>query len=242
VRADIPHEYRTKVLPFGLNYACRTPLSVLTAFNVFAPRFRLPCSWKNYLLSPSPRTFEVSPCQLTRPSILFQTRLWSRSELAPSDSPEEINGTRVKLVRELKRAFGPRFRGGLVPSKEASYYPDLITSVATRRWQYAASSRDATIGIYTRGLHGSNAFKLAEYLAGAKCIVGESLAHDLPLALEECHRRCETIEGIVAECDVLLSNDARLQDLRRASSHYYHSYLRYDRRLRLLLRAASDVL
>jgi hypothetical protein len=140
------------------------------------------------------------------------------------------------MVGELKRAFGKRFIGGLIPNREASAYPDLLTSMPTRRRQYAACSRTPAIGIYTRGVHGSNAFKVAEYLAGSKCIVGESLAHELPQPLGECHSVRETVEETVAECDALLSNPARLQSIRRASWEFYQSQLRYDRRLAVLLR------
>ena len=235
VRADVPPRYRDKTFPFGLNYRCRTLRSLLNLLGLYGRHAVRPVCWKDYSLHPTPESFEMPPTEACDARVLFQTRLWAPDELPPTDTPEGINGFRVRMVGELKRAFGKRFVGGLMPTREASAYPDLVTSMPFRRRQYAAFSRTPAIGIYTLGLHGSNAFKVAEYLAGSKCIVGQGLAHEVPQPLGECHSVRETVEETVAECDALLSNPARLQSIRRASWHYYQSQVRYDKKIDALM-------
>lgn len=235
VRTDVPAAYRNKVRPFGLNYSCRTLGSLLQVLSVYGRRWTMPDTWKNYLLSAPPEAYEVLPTDACDAVVLFQTRVWPLEETDPEHNSEDINAYRVQMVRELKRAFGNRFVGGLVPNPEGLSYPDLVTNMPTRRREYAAWSRRPAIGIYTRGIHGSNAFKVAEYLAASKCIVGQSLLHELPQALGECHSVRETVEETVAECDALLSNPSRLGSMRRASWQYYQSQLHYHRRLALLL-------
>jgi hypothetical protein len=235
VRADVPAAYREKVRPFGLNYSCRTLRSLVKVLSLYGRRRMAPRRWKDYVLSPPPEAFEVPPAEAYEAKVLFQTRIWPLEERNAEHNPEEINGFRIEMLRELRRACGKRFVGGLIPTEEAGAYPELITHMPSRRRDYAAWSRPPAIGVYTRGVLGSNAFKVAEYLAGSKCIVGQSLAHELPQPLGECHSARETVEATVAECDALLSNPARLESARRASWNYYQSQLRFDRRMALLL-------
>lgn len=225
----VPVSYAQKVLPFGLNYGCSTRWSRLEVLSLFARHRQMPTGLKSYVTSPTPAAFELAPTEPYQVAIFFQTRLWSLRELGSDDTLEEVNGFRVKLVQELKKTFGTRYMGGLVPTIEASDYPELHTKLPTFRWKFPACLRPPTIGIYTRGLHGSNAFKLAEYLASSKFIIGQQLAHTLPAPLGICHSIHETVDGILSACDSALSKPARLLEIRHASWHYYQSQLRYDR-------------
>jgi hypothetical protein len=236
VQADAPAAYLQKIIPFGLNYACRTNAAVLRILSLYLRRSVRLLRPRAFLLAPPPEAFELPATAGYELSVLFQTRIWSSAELGPNDDPQAINGYRIELLRELKKSFGKRFVGGLIPTPEGREHPELITNLPTKSWRYAVWSRRAAIGIYTRGLHGSNAFKLPEYLASSKCIVGQSLVHELPRKLEECHAVCNTIAATVDECDALLSNPRRMEDIRRASWRYYQEHLRYDRRVQALLR------
>jgi hypothetical protein len=233
--ADVPASHRQRVLPFGLNYACRTRLSLAKVIGLFGWRWSEGSNLRGYFLSATPEAFELPPTAAYEAKVLFQTRIWPIDEFGPLDDPHEINGYRINLCRELKKAFGKRLVGGLVPTREAQSYPDLITSVPTLPWQFAPLARKPVIGIYTRGIHGSNAFKLPEYLASSKCIVGQGLFQELPQPLGECHSVCETIAETIAECDALLSNPRRMGDIRRASWQYYRCQVRYDHRIHLLV-------
>ena len=234
IRADVPGGYQEKVFPFGLNYICRTRGSLVKVLSAFGRCLRMPGNSKNYLAAGMPGTFEFPAAEAYEAKVLFQTRIWPLEQLGEMDAPEQINSYRIGMLKELKRTFGNRFVGGLMPTVEAASYPELITKMPTFRWQYAAWSRPAAIGIYTRGLHNSNAFKVAEYLASSKCIVGERLYQDLTQPLGECHSVRETIEDTIAECETLLSNPKKLENIRRASWNYYQSQVRYDLRLDLL--------
>jgi hypothetical protein len=91
------------------------------------------------------------------------------------------------------------------------------------------------IGVYCRGLHGSHGFKLAEYLASSKAVVGEPLENELPYdIMGGPYTTVRSAEECVSACDTLLSRPQRLNDIRRASWRYYSDYVRYDRRLTLL--------
>jgi hypothetical protein len=46
------------------------------------------------------------------------------------------------------------------------------------------------------------------------------------------------IDGIVAECDRMLKNAKQLEEMRRASWTYYQQYIRYDRRMDVMLTMA----
>jgi hypothetical protein len=244
----VPEGSRGKVAPFGLNYSCRTPGALRAVASLVLFRGARPIGWRSFVKSPLPRDFEMPATAPTDPRILFHTRLWPANQMGPDDDPVQLNEFRVDLVRELKRAFGSRFAGGVIPSQEtyaalgkAGIDPDLLVKTSHQRVDYARLSRGPAIGIYTQGLHGSNAFKVAEYLASSKCIVGENLAYDLPEPLGASHLVRNSIEGIVAECDHLLGNAAALDEIRRESWNYYQRNIRFDRLFTRLLRAHASV-
>ena len=242
--AKVPVVHRAKVIPFGLNYACRSLHSTLFLARVLAvhPNALLTMHFGPYIHLASPEEIEWSADSPSDPLILFQTRVWPEDGLGAGDTLESVNGVRANLIRELRRAFGNRFEGGLVPDEIAlKFYPDLVATLPHRRRQYVAASRRFMIAIYSRGLHGSHAFKLAEYIASSKCIVGEPLGGTLPYPLEE-GRNYITFHGVddcLAACDALLSDPAKAIEMRRANWEYYQRYIRYDRRIDLLTSTLS---
>src|SRR5439155_9045955 len=113
--------------------------------------------------------YELPPEAPVTSGIFFQTRLWQPD--STSDDAEQINLERVTLVRALREAFGTAFIGGMIPTEYAARcFPDTLTTHPTDRWSYIDLNKRSLIGIYARGLHGSIAFKMAEYLAASKCI------------------------------------------------------------------------
>jgi hypothetical protein len=238
VAESVPAGFAGKVRPYGLNYSCRTFRSIAVVARLMAIRRMKPEGLRPYLQSPSPEDFESAPGGKPDERILYNTRLWPQDQAGPNDDAEAINGFRIGLTRQLRKAFGERFVGGIIPSSEAyecypglKNEPELVVNTPYRRTAYARFAKGPAIGIYTRGLHGSNAFKEAEYLASSKCIIGESLAHQVPEPLGECHRVRNDVDGIVAECDRMLTHPKQLDEIRRLSWHYYQQYIRYDRRM-----------
>ncbi len=244
--ATPPHVPVEKIRPWGLNYSCRTARALAAVLRLYVRRDFRPDNAKSFLQSPAPADFEAPPDRTPDLRIIFSTRLWPRDQLGPNDDPAAINGFRLELVRRLRQAFGKRFLGGIIPTPEAyevcpelKASPDLEVKIPHRRTAYARSSRGPAIGVYTRGLHGSNGFKLAEYLASSKCIAGESLAHQLPEPLGDCHRVHDDVEGIVAECDRMLTHPQQLRDVQHASWSYYQRNIRYDRRIDAMFAAVE---
>jgi len=237
--AKVPAVHHARVVPFGLNYACRSLRSTFSLARILAahPTSALTMHFGPYIHLPAPEEFEWSADQPADPLILFQTRVWPEDGLGAGDTIENVNGVRVTLIRELRKAFGNRFHGGLVPDEIAlKHYPDLVASLPHRRGRYIAASRRFMIAIYSRGLHGSHAFKLAEYIASSKCIVGEPLGGTLPYPLEEGlnYVTVRKVDECLAACEALLSDPTRANEMRRANWEYYQRYIRYDRKIELL--------
>jgi hypothetical protein len=242
----LPQALLAKIHPFGLNYACRSRSSAVQVLSQCAfrgmrqlkkgPR-RLAAHavefrhvLKSYLLSPAPEEFEWSPDAPVEPTVLFQTRVWEPEEVYPDD-PDEINSTRVAIVRALRSAFGSQFQGGLVPTGYAQeHYPDAVAVNPCRRGQFIAWSKQSLIGVYTRGLHHSTAFKLPEYLAASKCIVSEVPRNELPapLVAGQHYLSFASPEECVELCRQLLADAARSRQLRQEAWSYYQRYGRPD--------------
>lgn len=251
---NLPAELRAKIRPLGLNYACRRgafevlgPLARDYAIRLTRAALANPKQCKKelqalqirgFLRSPLISDFERTPQFGAAHRILFQTRLWERDEVGPGEDWEEVNEGRVAVVRILKRTFPSQFLGGLVPTQFAKrYYPDLLSSLNTDRRGYIEWSKSASIGIYTRGLHHSQAFKLAEYLAGSKCIVTEAGRNTLPKDLMKGTHFLEfdSAEQCVTQCEALLRDPDRASAMQMENWNYYQAEVRPDVRMKRLL-------
>jgi hypothetical protein len=239
--AALPAAHRSKVLPFGLNFVCADNASSRAVFAQALSRIG------TLLLRPSADTkdgvkrllrkvydhwsyrresdYLAPPSKAKTPAVLFQTRLWEKHEALGDDSAA-INEERIVLVRALRRAFGNRFAGGLVPTPIAvRNHPDLLTQQPTTPAAFANWQRSFLIGVYTRGLHHSTAWKLGEYFAGSMCVVATPARNVLPKPLtpgvhylsfsspDECIARCESIFG----------DPTRQDQMREAAYSYYKS-------------------
>ena len=224
--SDYPHA-RSKIIPFGLHCAGHSKRSMAAVFLALAPV--LPSSfqkrWKEYyryMVTPHWRDFEYAPDAPVTDTILYQTRVWEHAE-APGDVI--VNEERVSLLRELRRTFKHRFAGGLVPTPYAKeHYPDLIASQTTRQPQYIQWAKRSAIGIYSRGLFGSHAFKMAEFLASSKCVVSDPIYNLLPAPLQHIPTFRDNAECLTL-CDTLLSQPKMLSEHRHLSWQYYQDYV-----------------
>lgn len=225
--ARLPPEVGRKILPFGLNYGCRSRAS--TRRMLMAVGLPIAASGRaglrrlrHYFTTPPPDVFEQSWEWPVEPLVTFQTRLWTREE-ATSDV-DELNAGRVAVIRALKQAFGARFIGGLVPTPFAlANYPAEITPHSSRYAEYLAIRKRCLIGVYTHGVEHSLAFKLGETFAAAQCLVSEPLRYGLPvpLALEQNYLAFETPDQCVDACRRLLDDPVLAQRMRRANYDYY---------------------
>lgn len=237
--SDVPDPLKRKIIPFGLNYGCRSALSTSRVFSALIPNLAasLLRSPKKVMGQLNPRhsilyqymttaleaDFEQKPEAEVEGSVLFQTRVYEPDEIYP-DNPLEVNEGRVRLVRALRETFGEKFRGGLVPTRYArEHYPDAVSEQPTRQSQYIAWGKQSLVGVYTRGLYHSLAFKLPEYLAAAKCIVSEPLRNKLPqpLVAGEHYVEFHTPEECVEHCAHLLEDETLASGLRQRAWNYY---------------------
>ncbi len=220
-------EIRDRVAPFGLNFPCRSPRSsarLLAAVggSVLLSGLAGLRRVRRYLSIPPPSAFEQGPDVPVEPLVHFQTRLWAPAE-APGEA-EAINDDRVNMVRALKRAFGKRFVGGLVATGYAKrHYPDDLTPHSSRTRDYLQQKRRCLIGVYTRGLEHSLAFKLSETFAASQCLVSVPLRYTLPAPLETGRHYLEfdTPDACVTACERLLGDAALAASMRRANHDYY---------------------
>ncbi|HUI06882.1 MAG TPA: hypothetical protein VL486_07730 [Verrucomicrobiae bacterium] len=239
--ANLPEELRRKVRPLGLIFPCRSAPMDGLALRVLARKFgealqaaegrrliRFPreavgmVRW--YLSVPLSTKFQEPPETTVDRRIVFQTRVWREEEVIP-DSSTEVNELRAGVIRALRREFGARFQGGLIPTPYArQHYPDLVcTHRDARRRAYVAASKRSLIAVYTRGLYHCNAWKLGEYLAGSKCVVAEGLRDELPKPLREGtnYLGFGTPSECVDQCRRLLDDADLASSMRLANYQYY---------------------
>jgi hypothetical protein len=178
---------------------------------------------RGYLLTPGPSAFEQDPESAVEPTVAFQTRLWDDHEVAAGEGPL-LNHERVTMVRALKEAFGPRFIGGLVPTKLArDRFPNDLTPHSSQYAEYLRIKKRCLISVYTRGVEHSLAFKLGETFAASQCLVSVPLRYELPkpLAPERNYLPFDTPAQCIAACRRLLDDRAFAQQMRLANHDYY---------------------
>lgn len=240
---SLPPGDRPKVLPAGLNYACRSSAQtrqVLAAVGAAwtwrtlreavtgaSPLRKQVERLRQFQVIPHAADFEWSPDRPTRRRILFQTRLWDPVGVEHEDG-DAINQERAKLLAALRQAFPDEFAGGLVPEPYArKHYPELLAAESYRHHEFIAFSREIEIGIYTRGLHESDAFKLPEYLASSKCIVMTPPRNTLPVPLVEGRNYLSygSIAECVGQCRRLLEDKVLAVSMRQANWEYYQRHV-----------------
>ena len=219
---------RDRMAPFGLNFPCRSWRSSARLLAAIGGPIALSGSagigrLSAYLSTPPPAAFEQDPETPVEPWVHFQTRLWAPGDAVPGEA-DAVNAERVAMVRALKQEFGERFAGGLVATDYAKqHYPDDLTPHSSRNQDYLRLKRRCLIGVYTRGLEHSLAFKLGETFAASQCLVSVPLRYGLPAPLEPGRHYLEfdTVDGCVAACRRLLTDRDLAQSMRRANHDYY---------------------
>lgn len=226
----MPAGLAAKIRPFGINFGCRSAGSTARLLLAIGGALALTGKpglqrVKQYLSTPGPTGFEQGPDAVVEPRIAFQTRLWTEQEVATGES-EPLNRERVAMVRALKREFGARFVGGLVPTTFARQnFPDELTPHSSKYAAYLRLKKRCLISIYTRGVEHSLAFKLAEPFAASQCLVSVPLRYGLTAPIEQGRHylEFETVEGCVEACHRLLSDLELARAMRRANHDYYLS-------------------
>jgi hypothetical protein len=256
---QISPELLGRVKPWGLNYWVEPPYFTPSAWERAwrcergLDRFRealrfLPGRWS----TPTLADLESPPEPMDDPRVLFLTRVWD-----PQDSPgrsrekieemEALNDLRAACIIKLRKAFGSRFLGGLTDSKFArKHYPDaLVTDQgATKKRSYLELLRQYPICVTSAGLHGSNGWKLGEYVALSKAIVTEPLQHEVPGAFTASSNYLE-FRGpshCVEAVGELMENREQRAAMMQANRQHYLQWLHPAQLLaRALFQAWSEI-
>ena len=184
------------------------------------------------------RELEALPDYASKPRLLFLATSYE-----PDDDPDrsrekagerrEINETRASYIRLLRQRFGDDFVGGFNPSPfAAEHYSDVVVTIEqmTSKRNYISLMKRHQVCIATTGLHGSNGWKLAEYVACARAILTEPLKFEVPgrFVRNENYLEFSTPQQCVEKAEeVMFDNEVRAR-LMRNNADYYRSNLRPD--------------
>jgi hypothetical protein len=246
----LPAASRAKVKPFGLNYSCST-ISTIPALiraglshRPAREKLQLPRLAYHYWRLRRPSDFLWEPDRPKERVILLQTRVWEPHE-AVGDDAEAINAERVELVRALKKEFGVLFVGGLIPNRLArERYKDLLTNAPSDPRSYTRLNHTSLIGVYSRGLHHSTAWKLGEYCAASMCIVAESVRNDLPARLEDGkdYLLYRTPEDCLSACQRILDDPGLRDRLRSEAFSFHQQYVAPASHMKDCLRRTAELI
>jgi hypothetical protein len=195
---------------------------------------------------PNLSILHAAPDPRQPPRILFMAGLWDPARVPP-DSPDKaaefhaINEMRAGCVRRLRAEFGERFFGGVQHSDfSRARYPDVLLpdARAGSKRSYIKRVREFPICIATTGLHGSNGWKLAEYVGLSRAILSEPLRYQVPGGFRAPRNYLEfdSPDTCVERATVLMQErDTRAAQM-HANQEYYDQWMRPDSFARRILR------
>ncbi len=257
-RVLISDSYKLKkIFPLGLNYSVYGPnnfykyklyysissvKSVKNIKNLIIPLIRTSKNLSRIFKTSNGcytsfyQNFESIPRFEQPPKILFLTRLWDPNRTKSKKLIEErhfINQMRIDIIRSLKKEFPKIFVGGLAPDEFTNKAaPDCIVTdqKIIQKKEYLASLKTANICISNQGLLGSNGWKLAEYVAGAKSIVSEKLNYEVPgnFLSGKNYLEFSTIDDCIQKVDFLVKDPDLRYKMMVENYNYYHQFLRPD--------------
>lgn len=220
-------ELSQKIHPLGFNYHVTyrgNPAEKSRSFLQAFKQLRRFCP---------PEYFEGTPNSKESASrILFYTRLWPRDPSLPehvNQEREQINETRIRLLRLLKARFGKRFDGGVEDCPLArSLCPELLLPWRkTNPRAYIRQLHRSHICIGSVGLHGSIGWKTGEYVAAAKAIVLEHFSCTLPGSFSEGENYLsfQSPEECLAAVERLIQDPKLCRKMQENNYRYYQNYL-----------------
>jgi hypothetical protein len=247
------HDYlnASRIYPLGFNYHVTTNNNPLDKINIILKLNHCMNNYKkmaniftkyiyNYNFYFHVDKFEDTPRYSLHPSILFLTKIWSpygesgESFVSIEDKIEReyINKMRVECVRRLRKEFGNRFIGGLIPSKYTckNFSEYVVNPVITNRINFLRLIKNSDICIATMGLYKSNGWKLAEYIAASKAIVTEKLHYAVPgnFSIGVNYLQFNNADECIEQTYKLVNNNDFAFEMKVNNYNYYNSYLRPD--------------
>lgn len=257
-QADIPERWRAKVRPWGLNTEVhlderdwwrlpppRPPRPalirrVMHCWNSAVPIPALAVDRSRFCL-PTDAMLRCAPPLQLAPRVLFMTRAWDPDDnggwAIPPQQREQwlaLNRMRAEIVVRLRRELGPAFTGGLERSAYALRHHGaavLEDRTLSKKLHYLRALREHPICVTSIGLHHSNGWKLAEYLAMSRAIVTERLHYEVPygLAAGTHYLDYEDPQGCVDRVLQLVGDAALRVRLMKSAQDWYAEHGAPDR-------------
>jgi hypothetical protein len=245
----LPEKYKKKIQPLGLTFPCKSQyrhstikLLIGTILNIFHMYFKLDRLLifrfklifmdikKNFLFDLNNRlisSFNLKNrnFEKTKSQILFQTRCFEDDS---NIDTKILHKNRDNLISELKKNIGNKFKGGFIKSSHSKkYYKNNISNVNSNSESYFKEVQLSQIVIYSNGLLGSPAWKMAEYLSQGKAIISEKLTTELPTKIE--HRKHLIFFSDIKDCGIvakkLIKNKKLILELSKNAREYYDNYV-----------------
>ena len=254
--------HQHKILPLGLNYLVYPDHPDYLAIQRYASiekRLSRKISgvvseldWRNhFIFRPRIRDIISKPRPADPPKVLFMTKAYDPYDI-PNRPPEKIkerdanNEFRAACIRQLRKELGDLFYGGFTHTPYAmKQYPDQLIEARPQgnKKNYLKRVKAFPIGITTIGLHGSNGWKLAEYVALSNAIITEKLLYEVPGQFRENRNYLEfsSVDTCVAQAKKLIKDNVLRAKMMAENHAYYHRYLRPDVLILNALKAALDV-
>ena len=180
---------------------------------------------------------EAAPSTRISPRALLLTRTWDPESVShdPSraDARSAINRTRAACIRALRNELGKAVISGFAPTQDAIRdYPDCVVQDPriTRKRHYLELMKQSDVCVATKGLSGSNGWRLGEYIAASRAIVTEVLECEVPGDFASGRNYIEFADpgSCVEQTLALMRNPDRRRTMMEANQGYYREYVRPD--------------
>lgn len=233
-----------RIFPLGFNYHVTTKGNILDyKLGKFSMRNAAALLYRNIVFGRRLNAFhtdhfEDMPHIDNETLVLFLTRPWDPEEdpnfsAGLKEERHYINNMRVSCIRKLREVFGSRFIGGFSPLPYAiERFPDcVVDGISTKRYNFLQIVKKASICVATMGLHESNGWRLAEYIAASKAIVSEKLHYSVPgkFNCNENYLEFNNADQCVEQAMKLDGDKQLAYKMKLNNYYYYHNYLRPDR-------------
>lgn len=181
--------------------------------------------------------FEELPKLNDEVKILFLTRFWDTNFEGIDDKQkkefESINNFRKECIIKAREEFGNRILAGVNDSLfSRKYCKELIVDNSiTNKGNFINLIKEYPICVSTMGLHKSNGWRIAEYIAASRAIVSEKLYYEVPgnFEVNKNYLQFSTADELVEKLNFLIKNTDKIANIMNENNIYYNKYLRPDK-------------
>ena len=156
--------------------------------------------------------------------ILFCTRLW--------ENQDEINDTRIRLIRRLKKDFKSDVISGVkdTPLARKSCKDLILPDQVANRKNFINLINCSSVCITSTGLDRSIGWRMGEFVSAGKAILSEPLHFSVPGDFQEGknYLSFNSVDEAIEKCNYLLSLDDKRHTMEMENLHYYFHYLKPD--------------